>query len=162
MLRKISYEAALICLIALVLAAASYIIRPHALPLISPAPGKAPAGGSDQLYKRISFEQARELFTQRNALFADARPTIAYEAGHIQGAVHLDPNLFDQWADRLIAAYPPDQPIVAYCEGPRCNLSKELAEKLTWLGFEQVYYMVDGWGQWVAHEMPIDKVRSTR
>jgi rhodanese-related sulfurtransferase len=162
MLRKISYEFALVCLIALVLAAASYIIRPHALPPVGPAPGTAPIKNGDQLYKQISFEQARELFTQRNALFADARPTIAYEAGHIQGAVHLDPNLFDQWADRLVAAYAPDQPIVAYCEGPRCTLSKELAEKLTWLGFEQVYYMVDGWGQWNAHEMPVDKDRFAR
>jgi rhodanese-related sulfurtransferase len=157
MLRKLVYEAALVCLIALALAAASYIIRPQVLPLISSAPGVVPKKDNDQLYIEISFEQARELFSQRNALFADARPTIAYEAGHIQGAVNLDPNLFDQWADQLVAAYSPDQPIVAYCEGPRCSLSKELAEKLTWLGFEHVYYMVDGWGKWVAHEMPIDK-----
>ncbi|RJQ84134.1 MAG: rhodanese-like domain-containing protein [Desulfobacteraceae bacterium] len=156
MMRKIVYEAMLVMLIALVLAGASYIVRPDALTLVGSAPPAVPIEDNGQLFKQISFEQAQKMFAEKNALFADARPLVAYEAGHIQGAVHLDPNLFDQWADRLMASYPSDRPIVAYCEGPRCALSKELAEKLTWLGFEQVFYMVDGWGQWVTHEMPVD------
>ena len=108
------------------------------------------------MHKEISFDQARKLFEERNALFADARPLIAYEAGHIQGAVHLDPHALDLWVNRLMASFPSDQPIVTYCEGPRCVLAKELAEKLTWLGFEEVYYLVDGWGVWLEHHMPVD------
>lgn len=156
MMRKIFLEAALVLLMALVLAAASYMMRPDVLPLDGPAPAALQNGNDEQLFKEISFAQARELFARRNALFADARPLLAYEAGHIQGAVHLDPHLFDQWADQLVSGYSPDQPIVTYCEGARCALSRELAEKLTWLGFEQVYYLVDGWDKWKAHEMPVD------
>jgi 3-mercaptopyruvate sulfurtransferase SseA len=36
-------------------------------------------------------------------------------------------------------------------------LSQELAEKLTWLGFENVYYLKDGWGLWKERKLPISK-----
>jgi 3-mercaptopyruvate sulfurtransferase SseA len=73
--------------------------------------------------------------------------------------VHLDPHLMDSWVDRLQAGYPFDHPIVAYCEGPAAPRARKLAEQLTWLGFEEVYYLVDGWDMWQAHHMPVDTPR---
>jgi rhodanese-related sulfurtransferase len=154
MIRKALSEAIWVLLVAVLLAAASYGFRPGLLPLVPPGP--AASEESDQLYKEISFEQAREMFADRQALFADARPSVAYEEGHIQGAVHLDPTVFEQWADMLMSSYGSDQPIITYCEGAQCTLSKELAEKLTWLGFQKVYFVVDGWGQWTKHRLPVD------
>mgnify|MGYP003527023793 CR=1 FL=1 len=94
--------------------------------------------------------------TEEQRFFADARPIVAYEAGHIQNALHLEPGAVEEWAEKLIANYTPDQPIIAYCEGEQCRLSLELAERLTWLGYEKVYYLVDGWGQWKRHGLPVD------
>ena len=156
MSRNIISEAVLVTLIAVALALAAYALRPDILPLKG-NPNTVPAAQEQlQFYREISFEQAQILFESGKALFADARPLIAFESGHIQGAVHMDPHALDQWADQLIAGYPSDQPIVTYCEGPRCSLSRELAEKLTWLGFEEVYYLSDGWDMWQEHHMPVN------
>ena len=158
MLRRFLYESLLLVVIAAALAGGSYVLRPGELPLIAPSDAPAPDASDDnKLYKAISFERAKEMFVAKEALFADARPLIAYEEGHVEGAVHLDPYAFDDWADTLITAMGPDQPIIAYCDGPHCTLSHELAEKLTWLGFERVYYLMDGWAQWKANDLPTEK-----
>jgi 3-mercaptopyruvate sulfurtransferase SseA len=36
-------------------------------------------------------------------------------------------------------------------------LSQELAEKLMWLGFQNVSYLKDGWGLWKEHKLPMSK-----
>ncbi len=154
-MRKVFVETILIVLIAAVLAAAGYTLRPGKF---NPwADGTAPLEAEqDGPVKVISIEEAQEMFSDSTALFADARPAVAFDEGHIQGAMHLPPASFDQWAADILDYYPMDQPIIAYCEGPQCALSHELAEKLTWLGFEKVYYLIDGWGQWKARGLPVD------
>ena len=157
MLRRLLYESLMVVAIAAILTIASYVLRPGVLPLIvttsTPTPGRA----TDDPFEVIDLEQAQRLFDENRALFADARPLIAYEAGHIEGAIHLDPYRFDQWADALLAGTAPDQVIITYCDGPRCTLSHELAEKLTWLGFERVYYLIDGWELWKAQGLPVSR-----
>ena len=153
MLRKILYEMVLVLLVATALAAGSYALRPGALPLVAADP---PGGLSDEPFKVIALDAALQMFTSGEAIFADARPIVAYEAGHIHNALHLEPGAVEEWAEKLIANYAPDQPIIAYCEGEQCQLSRELAERLTWLGYEKVFYLVDGLGQWKKRELPID------
>lgn len=155
MMKKILFEAIAVAVIALILAAGSYALRPDALPL-RPPDRAAQVQMDYETFKLISLETAEHMFYDGHTLFADARPAIAYEEGHIQGALNLDPDEFDQWAAQMMDNYPLDKPIITYCEGPRCNLSHELAERLVWLGFEKVYYLIDGWGQWKAHHLPVE------
>ena len=154
-MKRILIEGMAVFFIALLLAAGSFALRPAALPLKSVAEQKQ-APVKEEPFKLIAIEQAQELFEEGHALFADARPAIAYEAGHIQGALNLEPDDFEAWASHLLDNYPLDKTIITYCEGPRCNLSHELAERLVWLGFENVYYLIDGWGQWKAHGLPVE------
>jgi len=153
MMRKVLYELVLVLLAATVLAMGGYTLRPGALPLVAT---DAPAELSDEPFKVIALDAAMRMYTSGEALFADARPIVAYEAGHIQNALHLEPGAVEEWAEKLIANYAPDQPIITYCEGEQCRLSLELAERLTWLGYEKVFYLVDGWGQWTRHGLPVD------
>jgi rhodanese-related sulfurtransferase len=153
MMRSVLYETLLVLLVATALAAGSYALRPGALSLVAADPL---AEASDEPYKVIALDAAMHMFTSGEAVFADARPIVAYEAGHIQNALHLEPGAVEEWAEKLIANYAPDQPFITYCEGEQCQLSHELAERLTWLGYERVYYLVDGWGQWKRHGLPID------
>jgi rhodanese-related sulfurtransferase len=155
MARRILIEGLLLFLIAILLSAASYALRPAALPL-RPPPQAAPVHVDEETFKLISIEHAQQLFYEGQALFADARPAMAYEEGRIQGALNLDPGLFEEWASHLLDNHPLDKPIITYCEGPRCNLSHDLAERLVWLGYEKVYYLIDGWGQWKAHGLPVE------
>ncbi len=153
MMRKVIHETVWLLLIAAILAAGAYALRPDILPLKATDP---PVKVSEEPFKEISLDAAREMFAKGTALFADARPAVAYEAGHIRKALNLEPAALDEWAPTLIANYALDQPIVAYCEGAQCQLSRELAERLTWLGYEKVYYLGDGWGQWQKHGLPVD------
>ncbi len=149
-------EAALVIIAAALLATISYNLRPGALPLVPPETPTLTDSNDAALYQVIPFAKALQMHQKQQALFADARPLIAYEHGHIPGALHLDPNALETWVDELMANTPADTPIITYCEGVNCSLSKQLAEKLTWLGFEQVYYVVDGWGQWNEQKLPIE------
>jgi rhodanese-related sulfurtransferase len=149
-------ETAIILLIAIVLAAGSYLLRPGALPLIKRDAAATPGVADDALFKPITIEHAEALFQKGHTLFADARSLIAFEQHHIPGALHLDPHEMDQWSDEMMTRYPPDQIIITYCDGANCDLSKTLAEKLTWLGFEQVFYLSDGWAQWQKRGLPIE------
>jgi len=156
MLLQAIKETAIILLIAMVLAAGAYLLRPGGLPLMKRDATATPGVTDDALFKPITIKQAEALFQQDNALFADARSLIAFERQHISGALHLDPHAIEQWSDEMMTRYPPEQIIITYCDGTNCDLSKLLAEKLTWLGFEQVYYLDNGWTQWQKRGLPTE------
>lgn len=156
MIRRILYEGVLAILIAVIVAISAYVLRPQSLLLLLPQESPPAQENSDTLaFSTIELEPAIEMFHNRTALFADARPQTMYLEGHIQGAVNLDPYSFDQWSGDIMERFPTEQNIITYCDGPRCPLSTQLAEKLAWLGFEHVYYLKDGWARWQHAGLPI-------
>jgi len=68
----------------------------------------------------------------------------------------LAPDEFDAWSGDFFSRIPPDQVIITYCEGDRCALSLQLAEKLTWMGYEKVFYIKNGWGVWKENHLPVE------
>ncbi len=148
-------EASIILLVSAILAAAGYVIRPVDMHTGRGAAITSDAGGEGDTIQVITLEDARNHFEQGTALFADARPQSAYRSGHIQGALNLDPDEFDSWSGDFFSEVQPDQIIITYCEGDRCTLSLELAERLIWMGYENVYYLENGWGKWIDHQLPI-------
>jgi rhodanese-related sulfurtransferase len=151
--KKILREVAWITIAAMAIAIGVYMLRPDAMP--GSFDGAIDDGGPTA--KIISIETAIDHFKKGTALFADARPLDAFNAGHIKGALHLDPSEFDQWSERLFSQASSDVTIIAYCEGAQCQLSRELADKLTWLGYEKVYCLKDGWGLWKKQGLPVGK-----
>jgi rhodanese-related sulfurtransferase len=143
-------EAISVMLIALTLAGVGYALRPG---LMQPKTG-SDAAEDDSAITAISLAEARTHFEKKDALFADARPMRAYSEGHIKGAVNLDPNEFDTWSGDFFSRISPDQMIIVYCEGAQCRLSLELAEKLAWMGYENVHYLKNGWGLWKENQLP--------
>ncbi len=149
-------EAAWVLIVAVVLAGVGYMIRPA---VRSTLPGNTSAAGGSEENSPVAvirLEEARRDFEKGTALFADARPKSAYRSGHIPGAVNLEPDEFDAWSGDFFAKISPDQLIITYCEGERCSLSLELAEKLTWMGYEKVFLLKNGWGKWKVHQLPVE------
>jgi rhodanese-related sulfurtransferase len=151
-------EAVGVMLLALILAGAGFILRPHLRPLLSGAgPGDSDSVSSTQgTAPTVSLNEARAYFKAGTALFADARPSRAYQAGHIQGAMNLDPDEFDTWSGAFFSQFPADTLIITYCDGTRCPLSTELAEKLISLGYEKVLVLKNGWSLWKAAHLPTE------
>jgi rhodanese-related sulfurtransferase len=156
MIRRTLYEALLVTFIAIALSIGAYVMRPQVLP---PTPLKTDAAqvkDEPQHFKTLSLEQAVKIFQDKTALFADARPRSIYLKGHIQGAVNLDPYEFDQWSDSFTEKVPPDTSIITYCDGSQCPLSTQLAEKLTWLGYDHVACLKNGWSLWQQGGLPTE------
>ena len=149
------YEAFILCAAAIIIALISNGVRSDRLPLLSNAASDA-SNVADEDVRPIAIETAIAKFEQGDALFADARPAADYAAGHIAGAVNLPAMDSDQWLGRLFNSADPEQTIIAYCSGPNCILGKQLARTLGEAGFAQVYYLVDGWGQWTSRKLPIE------
>jgi rhodanese-related sulfurtransferase len=102
----------------------------------------------------IPFDEAKARFFARNAFFIDARPQALYKDGHIQGSRSLPFEAFDQLADEVLLDLPGDTLIITYCDGEKCTLSAELAQKLKQIGFENVRVLFNGWTVWRDHQLP--------
>jgi rhodanese-related sulfurtransferase len=74
----------------------------------------------------------------------DVRGAGAWEAGHIDGAVHLPHRQID---DDALAPYPSDTVFVAYCAGPHCNGADRAALRLARLGrpVKKMIGGIEGW-----------------
>lgn len=144
-------QALWILLTASALAAASHALWPDRLQKGAGATDTE-AGLGENL---VTIEAASEHFRQGTAVFADARSDPYYQAGHIEGALNLDPDLFDIWSETVFSRISADSTIITYCDGERCTLSLELAEKLTWLGYENVFHLKNGWSRWSESGMPV-------
>jgi len=105
----------------------------------------------------VSLDDAKALFFARVAIFIDARSEDFYEMGHIQGARSLPMEDFDSRFQAIMADVPQDAPIVVYCDGESCSLSKDLALMLSGAGFRNVQVLVNGWSLWQTAGMPVEE-----
>jgi rhodanese-related sulfurtransferase len=156
---KTSGEALAVMLMALLLAAGAYWLRPSLRPrtaAVQPA-SSDPAHSPESSVASISLDDARAAYAAGKALFADARPLESYRKGHIKGAMQLDPYEFDDWSENFFSQFPADTLIITYCGGARCPLSTELAEKLIALGYERVFVLKDGWELWHEAHLPTER-----
>jgi rhodanese-related sulfurtransferase len=160
MIKQIFKEAAIIILAATVVALVVNSFRDQGLPLIGPdgTITQENTGNSDDAIavREITMQKAMAVFRADSALFADARGGNEFNSGHIKGAVNLPEGQFDQWIGAFLENTDPGVTIITYCEGYYCPLAKKLALKLMMAGFENVYYLPDGWGNWNKFRMPVE------
>ncbi|MDR3567686.1 MAG: rhodanese-like domain-containing protein [Syntrophobacteraceae bacterium] len=107
----------------------------------------------------VTLEEARALFLAHAAVFIDARPGEDYHAGHIQGALNLPANSLEQALPRIASKVSPDSPVIAYCDGDHCPLSREVASQLLARGYSHVMVLVNGWTLWRDAGLPVAKGR---
>ena len=105
--------------------------------------------------QEITLDEAIDKFRQGTALFVDARSIDDFRKGHIDGALNIPETNFEEYIGPFMAANAPDTILITYCEGKSCLLSQKLAEKLILSGFDKVYHLKDGWGEWKRNDLPI-------
>jgi rhodanese-related sulfurtransferase len=91
------------------------------------------------------------------AVIVDAREAVEYEAGHIAGARCLP---FDDAAAKPELLEPfkhLGRPIILYCSGGDCELSKDLAKSMLAEGIRKVLVFTDGYPAWQAAGYPVEK-----
>lgn len=78
-------------------------------------------------------------------VLVDVRGPLAYERGHVPGAINLPTRTLTAQA---LAAYPETTLFVVYCAGPHCNGANKAAVRLATLGYP-VKEMIGGVMGWL-------------
>ncbi|GIJ78358.1 Rhodanese-related sulfurtransferase [Micromonospora phaseoli] len=81
----------------------------------------------------------------------DSRGDVAWEQGHLPGAVHLPTA---QIAERAAATVPPGARVVTYCWGPGCDGATRAALEFARLGYP-VKEMRGGYEYWVREGLAV-------
>jgi rhodanese-related sulfurtransferase len=102
----------------------------------------------DSIVREISIDDAYKIFMQGRSLLVDARSESDFKQGHIEGAVNLYEKEFDEWIDDFLSRTDPETKIIIYCDGSHCSLGRKLAEKLFYVGYNNVYYLSNGLTRW--------------
>lgn len=150
MVKQAAKEVFVLILAAVGIALVVYAVRPDKIGLIPDAvdEGIARQSPTESDFTEISIEDALRRYKNKSVIFADARHTADFEAGHIQGAVHLYAADQEIWLPEFLAATDPAAVIVTYCDGEDCHLATELAQLLFLNGFDNVHYLKNGWTRW--------------
>ena len=99
----------------------------------------------------MSREELLERAREGEVMVLDVRPASEYDAGHLPYARSMPLEELQQH----LADLPRDKPIVAYCRGPFCLMSKEAVELLKREGISAIR-MEDGVAEWRAHGLPVE------
>lgn len=113
------------------------------LPIATPAQGdrilQATLGEPDQKTQEVSTAQLRQILADNSAVVLDARKRSEYAAGHIPGAVNVDATESGAVAAvEQVVAGDKGAALVLYCNGPFCQASRHLGERLVASGFTDV------------------------
>lgn len=118
---------------------------------VSRIPAAPSAEALTHFTERLSFEtdcwdvHATISDGKQDFVLLDVRGPVAYEKGHLPGAVHLP-----HWeiTEETLAQFPNDALYVVYCAGPHCNGANRGAIELALLG-RPVKEMIGGVTGWL-------------
>ena len=102
----------------------------------------------------INLEFAKYLFDEKSAVFIDARDSEDYELGHIENAVNIPFDYYEDY-EEVIDSLDDTAVHVIYCSGEECSMSMDLADYLfNEMVFEKILIFEGGWPQWRDAEYP--------
>lgn len=114
----------------------------HADVAVDPTTGRATVESEPEL----TLEQLHELLRDGSTRFVDAREPHEYAAGHLIGSILLPASAVYANIDRVTTMVAPDERIVVYCNGRRCDASHVVADVLrNEFGFTNVTIFHGGW-----------------
>lgn len=135
----------------------SNTLRPDSLQLVGDWSAEARMTTATGKHLIISLSEAAKLFTEKTAVFIDARSDNDFKKGHIPGAKNLPWQDVDRRFIEVIEDVSPDMAIITYCDGEACKLSHDLALFLLDMGFKHVRVLVNGWSAWQDINLPVEK-----
>ncbi len=103
----------------------------------------------------IQYPTAKKFHDAGAAVFVDARSRAEYEEGHIPGAFHLDFDDVFETPDLAAKFDSRGKPIITYCGGGECELSRNLAFALIEGGHHRVLVFTGGTAVWTAEGQPL-------
>jgi rhodanese-related sulfurtransferase len=158
---QLIWQGGSLLLLAIAVALSVNHLRPGGLPLVADWSPEAQLRLDSGESLAVSLDEAEMLFFSRSALFLDARSHDQFAEGHIEGALSLPWEDFDEDFARVLNGIPPETPLVTYCDGESCASSKELAMALLVKGYSNVRVLVNGWSVWQERSLPVETMTGT-
>jgi len=149
-------EALCIIVVAAVLALVIHLVRFGDIPRSMPIDPLNQASKELGISLEIPLEEALDLHKGGRAVFLDARSPVDYNKGHISGALNVPAQDLDAVWGQVEPKLLGDKPIVTYCDGMACSLSKDLAVALIMRGYDNVRVLKDGWTRWLKANGPVE------
>ncbi len=103
----------------------------------------------------LRLHDAEALWRDRATLFLDVRSAADYEFGHIEGAISLPEEEFEQRFPELKPRLERAGTLVVYCKSVDCGKSLWSALRLRDAGFLQTKIYPHGWNEWYNNGLPI-------
>jgi len=102
----------------------------------------------------IDIDTAKELW-ESGVTFVDVRDRLAFNAGHLPGAIHLDLHV-DFTEERLSEFVDRNEKVVMSCWGKDCPYAAHACAKAFTWGYTQVNYFAGGFPDWSAAGYPVE------
>ncbi len=127
----------------------------------APAPGSAESaagesGTAAQQPGELDAAALRARIDAGNVSILDARAPDAFAEGHIPGAINIPYDQLPRYLDTLQSLVMPEDDVVAYCWGPGCDFSDQLATELRMMGYTRVSVFKGGWEDWTEAGYPVE------
>jgi rhodanese-related sulfurtransferase len=104
----------------------------------------------------VKLPNVKKFFDASAAVLVDAREAPEYAEGHIRGALSVP---FDDAVAKPELLEPfkkAGKPIIIYCSGGDCELSKNLANNMLAAGIHKVLVFTDGFPAWKSAGYPVE------
>jgi rhodanese-related sulfurtransferase len=96
----------------------------------------------------VTVDQARAWGD--TAIWVDARPDDEFARDHVQDALSLNEDRWNELLPQFLAAWSPGKKIVVYCSSLSCNASREVARRLRKEAqLSEVFVLEGGWEAWL-------------
>jgi len=92
-------------------------------------------------------KELKKAVQDQQVTLLDVRPQDEYQSGHIEGAINIPIDQFDQQNINLLQ----EKSVVVYCRGPYCLWSYEAVEQLNQQDID-ASRMPDGYPEWLASQ----------
>ncbi len=93
------------------------------------------------------------MINREDPVILDVSNSTDYAKGHIHGALHMPPSKIESGNHELLKHK--DRPILVYCKNGQ--VSPQMANRLTRLGFSNVNVLTGGLTQWVSDQQPLSR-----
>jgi rhodanese-related sulfurtransferase len=107
----------------------------------------------------LRLADVESLWHQPSTLFLDVRPLTDYEFGHIQGAIHLPEEEFEERFPELRPRLEQAKALIVYCKSVDCGKSLWTAMRLRQAGLSQTMIYPAGWNEWINNDKPVTRQR---
>jgi len=145
---KISGQALCVILVSTALAFAVNALRPLPLSLVMPFPPEYRCSTMPRSGLAIKVELAMAMFGRGDVVFVDARPSQAFEKGHIEKARNIPYSFIDPVGEETLRELKRYKAVIVYCNRKDAQVSMSMAGELSEDGVAGVTYLEGGFLGW--------------